>query len=57
VRACIGYYLERALAAGGSADEAREAIGVAIMIGRGPAAVDAARAGEILDERLTLLSV
>jgi AhpD family alkylhydroperoxidase len=53
---CIGYHLERALAAGASAEEAREAIGVAIMMGGGPAAVYAAKAGAILDERLAVLA-
>ena len=51
---CIGYHLERALAAGASAEEVREAIGVAVMMGGGPGAVYAARAGAILDEKLAL---
>ena len=49
---CIGYHLESALAAGASPEEARDAIGVAIMMGGGPAAVYAAKAGRILEQRL-----
>jgi AhpD family alkylhydroperoxidase len=54
---CIGYHLERALAAGASAEEAREAIGVAIMMGGGPAAVYGAKAGSILDEKLAVAAM
>jgi AhpD family alkylhydroperoxidase len=54
---CIGYHLERALAAGATGVEVREALGVAVMMSGGPGAVYAARAGAILDEKLALLAV
>lgn len=51
---CVGYHLERALAAGADAEQARETIGVAIAMGGGPAAVYGARAGALLDEKLAV---
>jgi len=48
---CVGFHLERALAAGASAEEVNEALGVAVAMGGGPAAVYAAKAGALLEQK------
>jgi AhpD family alkylhydroperoxidase len=43
---CVAFHHERAKRAGASTEEALEALGVAVLMGGGPASVHAARAAE-----------
>ena len=47
---CAAFYVQKALRAGSTRDEISEAIGVAVLMGGGPAAVYGAHAMEALDE-------
>lgn len=47
---CIVWHLDAALKAGATADEVREAVGVAVLMGGGPATYYGSRALAALDE-------
>ena len=49
---CIGFHLREAVAAGASREEVLETLGVAVMMGGGPAVVLAGVAGDGLDALL-----
>jgi AhpD family alkylhydroperoxidase len=46
---CIAYHGERALEAGATKEQYLEAVGVAVLMGGGPASVYGARAAELLE--------
>ncbi len=54
---CIAYHVHDAIQAGASREEILEAIGVAVMMGGGPAVISACGALEALDQFLTAGSV
>lgn len=49
---CITLHVHGALAAGATAEEVRDAIGVAVLMGGGPASIDAIEALDALEQRL-----